>query len=341
MDRYARQIAFAEFGREGQEALGGARVLIVGLGGLGSHVAEILCRMGVGGLRLVDRDYVDESNLHRQCLYTEEDAEQVKPKVIALRDHLKAIQPRISIEARLRHVDASNVRRLLKGVDVVVDGSDNLDLRLLLNEACVRAGKPFIFGAVGGASGLAMGVVPGKTACLRCLLDGSGPLVPASTAEMGLYPPVVRMVSAFQAHLTIRGLLPGTEVQEWAGRVYALDAWRGEMEATQVARRTGEKGCPVCVRREFEYLEAEGHEGPQVVVEEGVINVLPERKMEVDLEVLRARLHREREVKANEYLIWARLGDLEVAFFKDGRISVKGASDWSEAVRVYERYLGE
>lgn len=339
MERFQKQIAFEPLGSKGQEVLSRSKALVVGLGGLGSHVAEMLCRMGIGGLRLVDRDYVDVTNLHRQALYTEEDADQVRPKALALRERLKSINSRVAVEGKVWHVDASNVTRLLKGVDVIIDGSDNLSLRFLLNEACVRAGKPLVFGAVAGSQGYAMAVLPGVTACLRCLLSQN--TVPQPVRDTGLYPPTVRVTSALQCSLAVQALVRRKPEKAWAGRLHVLDVWSVEMEAISVARRVGSDPCPVCVRGEFEWLSAEKPTGPQVIVDDDVVNILPERKAEVDLNVIRARLQRVQHVKANEYLVWAQIGDVEMAVFRDGRMSVKGVGDWSEAVHLYERYLGE
>ncbi|MDZ7374765.1 MAG: ThiF family adenylyltransferase [candidate division KSB1 bacterium] len=339
-DRYAKQILLEEIGQEGQTILSRAHVLIAGLGGLGSSVAEILCRMGVGGLRLVDRDYVDFTNLHRQTVYTEEDADHVAPKAVALKDRLSRVNAEVRIEARVTHIDPSNVTRLVKGVDLVVDGSDNLDLRLLLNEMCVKVGKPFVFGAVHGTAGMTMGILPGESACLRCLLAEQEVGFPPSS-RAGIYPPTVRIVASLQAALVVQALLRGRSGKDWAGQLHVIDAWTMEFDRVHVARRKERNPCPVCVKREFEYLRAERPAGPQVVVEGDTVIILPERRASVDLAVLRARLQRVEPVKVNEHLLWARIGDVEMAVFRDGRMSVRGAGDWAEAVHLYERYLGE
>ncbi len=340
--RYERQIRFDKLGERGQQALSRAKVTIVGAGGLGSHVATTLARMGVGFLRVIDRDLVEIGNLHRQACYTEEDVRRALPKVFALHEHLTSANPSVRIEPVLTHVDPYNVLELLRGSQVVVDGTDSLDARFLLNEAAVELGVPFVHGAIAGSAGLVLGVEPGATACLFCAFgdEANKPQprgIRGSTA--GIFPPSVEVVAALQSALTIRRIVAGSS--GWGGTLYAVDTWAGDLDVSPIRRRTGRDACPVCVRRRYQWLGGEKPEGPRVDVDEDQINVIPEKPKTVDFDVIATRLYRANELKRNDHLIWARLGDLQLTVFKDGRLSVKGTNDWAEAVHLYEKYLGE
>jgi len=197
--RYSRQIRFAPIGSAGQVRLAKARVLILGCGALGAACAEQLCRSGVGMLRLVDRDFVEASNLQRQSLYTDRDAAACLPKAVAAADHLRSINPSCSLESIVRDVRPAHIEGLLSGIDLAIDGSDNFPTRHLLNEACCKLGIPWVFGACVGAYGLSMPVLPGETPCLRCLQDqlpdaGDSPTCDTS----GIIAPIVQVIAGWQ-----------------------------------------------------------------------------------------------------------------------------------------------
>ncbi|NOZ55260.1 MAG: hypothetical protein GXO73_00525 [Calditrichaeota bacterium] len=339
--RYERQIRFAELGERGQQVLAKARVTIVGAGGLGSHVATTLARMGVGTLKVIDRDLVELGNLHRQACYTEEDVQQAMPKVYALRRHLLAANSSVKIEPVLAHVDPYNVLDLLRGSDIVVDGTDSLGARFLLNEAAVELSVPFVHGAIAGSSGLVLGVEPGATACLFCAFgeEETKPQPRGIGSAAGIFPPSVEVVAALQSALAVRRVVAGPE--DWGGKLFAIDSWTGDLDTSEIRRRTGREACQVCVRHRYQWLGGEKPEGPRVDVDEDQINVIPEKPRPVDFDVIAARLYRANEIKRNDYLVWARLGDLQLVVFQDGRLAVKGTNDWAEAVHLYEKYLGE
>ena len=340
--RYERQIRFDKLGEEGQRALARSKITILGVGGLGSHVATTLARMGVGHLRIVDRDLVELGNLHRQACYTEEDVREGLPKVIALQRHLGSANSTVRIEPVLAHVDPFNILDLLRGSDLVIDGTDSLGARFLLNEAAVELGIPFVHGAIAGSAGLALGIEPGTTACLFCAFGEEKPQqqprgIRGSVA--GIFPPSVEIVAALESALAVRRLVEGAT--DWGGTLFAIDPWTGDFDASPVKRRTGRDACPICVRHRYEWLGGEKPEGPRVDVDEDQINVIPEKPRTVDFDVIATRLQRANEVKRNEYVLLARLGDLELTVFNDGRLAVKGTNDWAEAVHLYERYLAE
>ena len=252
--RYARQTAFEGLGADGQRRLLAARVLLVGVGGLGSWTAELLARAGLGRLRIADADVVELANLHRQALYDESDAQRRRPKVHAAADRLRCINADLAVEPVAERVEAGNIARLAEGVDVILDGTDNFAARLLINDYCVRAGVPWVFAGVVGAEGQVMTILPGRTACLRCLHEGR----PTDAEElapqaMGVLGPAVATVAAFQAAEAMK-LLAGRldAVSPWLTKV---DLWRNTVRSIAIGPDTRDPSCVCCGRRRFEHLE--------------------------------------------------------------------------------------
>lgn len=242
VDRYAVQVRVERLGAAGQERLARASALVVGVGALGSSIAVQLVRSGIGRVTLVDGDRVELSNLHRQVLYAEVDVRAGRPKVEAARERLAAMNGEVEIRAVLGRFDEESASELLAGVDVVLDGTDNLRTRFLVNALCHDAQLPWVYGGVAATHGMMMPVVPGQTACLRCLFEepaeGDEEL---STAEtVGVLGPAPAVVGALQAAAAIR-LLAGTF--QPPTRLTSIDVWTGEADAIAVLPLAG---CPVC-----------------------------------------------------------------------------------------------
>ena len=336
MSRYSRQELFAGIGPAGQEAIRRARVTLVGCGALGSVLADTMVRAGVGALTLVDRDYLEESNLHRQSLFDEEDVRRGLPKAAAAERRLRAINSEVKVRGIVADVGADNAAELVQGADLVLDGTDNFETRFLVNDVCVRAGVPWVYGACVGAYGLALLVRPRVSPCLRCLLEempapGSGPT--CDTA--GVVAPIVHVIAGVQGGEALKMLAGRTE--SLLPGVVTVDLWQGTFEVMDL--RGQKPSCPACTEGRYDYADAAAP-ASAVLCGRDAVQVRAPRGTRVDLAALAARLTAVGDVTANEHLVRFRNGASELVVFPDGRAIVKGVADVAQARSVYARYVG-
>lgn len=336
-ERYSRQILFREIGREGQERLLNSRVLLVGCGALGAAHAEMLARAGVGKLRIVDRDFVEFTNLQRQTLFKESDAAERLPKAIAAKTRIAEINSEIDVEAVIADVNNSNIESLIDGCDLVIDGTDNFQVRYLLNDACVKLGVTWIYGAAVSSYGTTMTVIPGKTPCLRCIFDempdaGSSPT--CDTA--GVIMPVIATVSATQVAEALKKLVGDTESLH--GSLMQFDLWANDRQRIKLGDPNPD--CKTCGQRNFEFLDAEAQEFSAVLCGRNAVQIAPPQATKLDLVRLAENLSGLGEVKQNEYLIRFMSGENEITVFADGRAIVKGTDDVTAARSLYARFIG-
>ena len=235
-ERYSRQILFREIGREGQEKLLASRVLIVGCGALGASHAEMLSRAGVGKLRIVDRDFVEFTNLQRQTLFKEEDAEQRLPKAAAAKKRIAEINTEVAVEEIVADVNNSNVESLIKDCDLVIDGTDNFQVRYLVNDACVKNGKTWIYGAAVSSYGTTMTIIPGETPCLRCIFEDMPDAGTSPTCDTaGVIMPIIASISAVQVTEAIK-LLVG-DIDSLHGSLMQFDIWANDWHRIKLERQ--------------------------------------------------------------------------------------------------------
>lgn len=332
-DRHARQTRFARIGAAGQERLRAARALVVGVGALGSAAAELLCRAGVGRLRLVDRDVVELSNLQRQALYDQADAEAGSPKAHAAAAHLAAIDAGVAVEPIAGELNAATAAELVAGCDAVVDGLDNFPARHLLNEACCRAGIPWIHGAVLGAYGTCMPVLPGETACLRCLQDEIPAAADNPTCDTaGVIGPAVRLVAAWQAAEALK-VLSGDRAAV-RRELWSCDLWENRFQRLRVPR---DPACRACGERADLPALAAGDEPAIVLCGRQAVQV--RRPPPGDLARLAARLGPAVSA-ANAVFVRFRDGAAVATCFADGRVLVQGVDDPLRARALCDRWLG-
>jgi len=253
LSRYARQISFKPFGEEGQRRLVNSSALIIGVGGLGSWVAELLVRAGLGHIRLVDDDSVDLTNIHRQALFTEKDANERTLKITAAANHLREINSSCSIETVFARIDRLTAEKLIEDIDVIIDGTDNFPARFIINDCAVKKFKPWVFAGVLGTEAQVMSIIPGRTPCLRCLL-GSPPECNGQTCrQIGILGAAVAMVAAFEASEALK-ILSGNP--DKAGQsLLVLDLWNNVVKQIEVSKLAKNADCPCCVHRNFEFLE--------------------------------------------------------------------------------------
>lgn len=336
-ERYSRQILFREIGREGQEKLIKSRVLLVGCGALGAAHAEMLARAGVGKLRIVDRDFVEFTNLQRQTLFKESDATERLPKAIAAKTRIAEINSEIDVEAIVADVNNSNIESLIDGCDLVVDGTDNFQVRYLVNDACVKNGVTWIYGAAVSSYGTTMTIRPGVTPCLRCIFDempdaGSSPTCDTS----GVIMPIIATVSATQVAEALKLLVD--DIDSLHSSLMQFDVWANDRQRIKLGPPNTD--CKCCGQKIFEFLDAESGEFSAVLCGRNAVQIAPPRPVRLDLEKLAERLGSLGDVKQNEYLVRFSSGEHEVTVFADGRAIVKGADDVTIARTIYSRYIG-
>jgi len=336
--RYARQIRFAGLGLEGQNRLAAGTAVLVGLGALGSVSADLLARSGIGTLRLIDRDLVDESNLHRQLLYTEEDARQGLPKAVAAGRRLAAANSDVVLHVVVEDLVAGNIDGLLAGADVILDGTDNFETRYLINEWSVREGIPWIYGAAVAAYGLVMPVLPGDTACLTCVFESAPPPELSPTCDSaGVIGPITALVASLQTAEAMK-ILAGKSAR--VSRVLtAVDVWDGRLQQIAVSRRQ-DAGCATCGQHRFPYLERRAGHGAARLCGRNAVQVRPRESRAVDLPALARRLRPAAPVMQNDYLLRVHLEGLDLTVFADGRSLVAGTEDTAMARSLVSRYVG-
>ena len=333
-EKYSRQILFPPIGAEGQAKLLESKAVILGCGALGTAQANALARAGVGTLRVVDRDFVEESNLQRQILYDEADAWQRLPKAIAAARKLKQINSEVQVEGVVEDVDNRNIEELVAGFQVVLDATDNFEARYLVNDVSVKLALPWIYGAVVASYGTTMTILPGSTPCLACVF----PSPPEGTYDtcdtVGVIGPAVSWVAAIQVTEALKILL-GRQ-SELHGAMLAYDVWTNQFQQVRPRR---DPQCRVCAAREFTYLNRTGPTHSSLCGRDSV-QIRPAASRQLDLGDLKTRLQHFGRVRANDFLLIFAVDAYELTIFPDGRAIVKGTQDPAAARSVYAKYIG-
>ena len=337
--RYIKQSRFAPLGAEGQARLHDATVLICGCGALGSVLAETLTRAGVGRIRLVDRDFVELSNLHRQVLYDEQDVQAVMPKAIAAQRKLQAINSDISIEAEVCDVDHTNIQRLLEGVDCICDGTDNFETRFLLNDASHAFSIPWVYGGCVGAEGQQMTVLPGETPCLRCLMGEVPPPGTLPTCDtVGVLSPIVNVIASVQAMEAMK-ILSGNQAAI-SRTLNVFDLWDSRIRQIKLDGLRENSNCTTCRKQDYPWLRGERIAQSSVLCGRNAVQLNPPHAMRVDLNQLREKLEAFGQVTANPFLLRAEIEGYAITVFADGRTIVGGTEDAAEAKTVQAKFIG-
>ena len=336
-ERYSRQVLFSGIGEEGQRRLLQSRALIIGCGALGSAHAESLARAGVGKLRIVDRDFVEASNLQRQTMFTERDADERIPKAVAAANHIREINGDIEVDSKIADVNHSNIERLIDDCDVVLDGTDNFATRYLINDACVKHEINWIYGAAVGSYGVTMTIRPHQTPCLRCVFEEAPPAASAPTCDTaGVIMPIISVVAAVQVTEAIKLLTGQTEDLHRA--LMQFDVWRNEWRKINPGPPAPD--CPTCAVGRFETLEAASGEFAAVLCGRDAVQISPAQVTQLNLRELAERLRVTGEVKFNDYLLRFRTGDFELTVFQDARSIIRGTSEITTARSLYAKYIG-
>lgn len=335
-DRYSRQILFSGIGEAGQEKLLRSSAVLVGCGAMGSVVAGLLVRAGVGRLRIIDRDFVEPSNLQRQTLFTEADAREALPKVVAAERNLRAMNSDVQVEPVAGDLTPQNADDLLAGFPVILDGTDNFETRLLLNDVSVSLGIPWIYAAAVGSYGVTLTIQPGKTACLACLLNGENATAAEETCDTaGVLGSAVSVVASIEAGEAIK--LLSANATALHNRLISCDVWAGRFQSIRVPR---DLNCRACARREFDYLR--GAAQPHITLCGRDSVQIHERGRKLDLAELGRKLAAASNggVRNNGFLLRLSVPPYEMTVFSDGRAIVKGTQDPAVARSLYARYIG-
>lgn len=338
LDRYSRQILFSPIGEDGQKKLINSRVVIVGMGALGTVIANHLVRAGIGHVRMIDRDLVEMSNLQRQSLYDEEDAANLLPKVMAAKERLQQINSDVHIDAIVADVTVDNADELLSNTDIILDGTDNFMTRYLMNDVAVKYGIPWIYGGAVSSRGMFAVIIPGVTPCYRCMF----PDIPVGLGEtcdtIGVLSPITDIVGSYQAVEAIK-LLVGAQHNP---NLEQMDIWNNSF--MQMDLSLGHNpDCPACVHKQFEFLERPLNSRMKVTTLCGrdTIQINPHSKHGMDLENLAARLQVVGKVEGNAFVMrFTPIQGIKMVFFRDGRVLIHGIDDPNQAKELYAKYAG-
>lgn len=330
--RYSRQLLLTVIGESGQKALSKASVLVVGAGATGSAIANLLARMGVGMLHIVDRDLVEAHNLHRQCLFDEKDIG--KPKALAAEEKLKAINSGIEITAEVKDVNFSNVERLVRGRDVVMDGTDNIETRFLINDACVKNSIPWVYSGATATYGMSMNILPGGP-CFRCLIahvPKAGSIPTCDT--IGVIPTIPAGIGAISCTEAVKTIMGREDVSR---NLILYDIWDQTYYSIKVQKR---EECDCCGKRKFEFLSVRRRSIVTSLCGKNSVQITPIEKGTLSFNSLEKKLRTWGRVKKTEFTLTLTIPKYRVIIFRDGRTLIEGTSDEKTAKTLYSRFVG-
>ncbi|ASS74994.1 thiamine biosynthesis protein ThiF [Tumebacillus algifaecis] len=339
LTRYSRQILFAGIGEDGQRKLLNSRVAVVGMGALGTVLANHMVRAGVGFVRLIDRDFVEASNLQRQMLYTERHAADGLPKAIAAAEMLREVNSQVEIEPIVADLTWKNAEELLTDVDLVLDGSDNFQVRFLVNDVCVQHEIPWVYGGGVSANGMTVPILPGETPCLRCLFESApAPGTTATCDTAGVLGPIIHIVASYQAVEAMK-LLVGAQ-DKVRRTMLNIGIWDSSTSSIDISKAK-RPNCICCGQRVFEYLNPSTGDEVVSLCGRNSIQISPSEPWNVDLQAIADRLLQSGKVEHNKFLVrFYVTDDLRLVIFADGRVLVQGTDDVSVARSLYAKYIG-
>ncbi len=338
LERYSRQILDPHIGEAGQETIAAADVVIVGCGALGSVSASLMARAGVGRLRIIDRDFVEASNLQRQILFDEQDVSEMKPKALAAAEKLSKINSTIKVEALVADVNPDTIVDLVRGATLILDGTDNFETRFLINDVSVRHDIPWIYAACLSTYGVTMNILPGETACLRCVMETAPPPGSVPTCDTaGILGPVVSIIAGLQCTEALK-LLSGNR-EAMSRELVSLDAWTHEMTRVVIPKGGGRRRCETCDGLEFTFLSGRGSRSA-TLCGRNAVQVAPEGRAALNLSDLASRLSGSLPVQVTRFLLRFDVDGVQVSVFPDGRAIVSGTKDPAVARGIYARYVG-
>jgi len=338
-DRYSRQILFTPIGAEGQKKISAARLLIMGCGALGTALANTMARAGVGHLKIVDRDFIEENNLQRQSLFDEGDIAAGLPKAVAAERKLRQINSKIAVEGVVADVNYTNVEGLVREADLVLDGTDNFETRFLINDACVKNRVPWVYGACVGSTGMTMNIIPGETPCLRCVWEDAPPPGFAPTCDTaGIIGPIPGVIAALECAEALKILIGDKEAL--SRDLVTVDLWPISVARHPLARLRETSDCPACRHGRFKALEPQESSHITVLCGRQAVQITPRAPERLDLAALAATLGKLGKVTSNPFMLKFSVNQFELTIFPDGRAIIQGTKDIAVAKTLYAKYVG-
>ena len=344
LERYSRQMRVPGIGKAGQERIMRSRVTLCGVGALGTVLANTLVRAGVGHVRIIDRDFVEPSNLQRQVLFDESDVTNNLPKSEAAAIKLRQINSTVNIESVVADIDRTNIEELCRDADIILDGTDNFEVRYLINDTSVKLNKPWVYGGAVGTEGMTMTIIPGETPCLRCVFEQSpGPGEVGTCETAGVLGPIVSIVASYQATEALK-ILAG-KADTINRELFMMNIWENTTRRVKVAPLKGRKGkCPCCALRKFEWLDGEHGTQTTSLCGRNAVQVSQRRSSKLDFGELTKQLQATGPVTANKFLLKFSVTEgedlYEFTVFPDGRAIIKGTDDTERARTLYAKYIG-
>jgi adenylyltransferase/sulfurtransferase len=329
-------VILPNIGEEGQKTLLKSKIIIIGCGALGTVVANNLVRAGVGKISIIDRDFVELNNLQRQILFDEDDIGI--PKAVAAAKKLKRVNSDVEIKAMVKDLNHMNAEKIVSGVDLVLDGTDNMQTRFLINDTCVKSKIPWIYTAAVGTYGMTMTIVPGRTPCFRCILPDvpePGSLPTCDTA--GVLNTIPAIIASIESTEAIKILLKEKMTTNAESDLIFYDVWSNTFEKVTKMRN---KRCRCCVEHKFDFLNAVKEEIITSLCGRNAIQITPVKSAAISFKSLAERLKRLGEVRFNNFILVFKEGDKEISLFKDGRAIIKGTDDEKMARSLYARFVG-
>ena len=337
ISRYVRQEIFAGLGKKGQEKIKKARVAIIEMSSIGAAVANNLARAGVGYIRLIDGDYIETAELQRQTIFTEKEAEDETPKAIAASEYLRSVNSEITIDPVITDINSGTIDNLIEDVDLIVDATDSMEVRLLLNEACHHLKKPWIYGGTLASSGMTMNILPGSNQpCLKCFLgeEEYSPGEQPTCATVGILNSAASMVAALQSAEVLK-LLTGSDAVRHD--LVSFDVWENYFEYIPVDK---DPDCPVCGKKDYAFYGKVTGSQTATMCGKDSVQVIPKKEGEISFEKYAEKLSSQGTVKYTKYTLDFNDGNIEIKLFKNGRANIKHVSDEKRAKAVYAEYIG-
>ena len=334
LNRYSRQTIFPEIGLEGQKKLGRGFAVIIGCGALGTIIASALVRAGVGKVRIIDRDFIEYHNLQRQVLFDEEDIKNNLPKAVAAEKRLKKVNSEVEVEGIVSDVNYTNIERLVRGANVILDGLDNFETRLLINDASLKLNIPWVYGGAIASSGMTMTIIPHQTACWHCMVTGSGKSGPTLTCDTaGVISPAPWTVASLQSAEAMKILLGSRKINP---DLLVIDVWENKFQSFKT---NPQSDCPAC-HGKYEFLEGKFSTRTTSLCGQNSVQVLNSANYYLSFEELAGRLKPLGEVTYNQFMLQFKVDSQEMVVFPDGRAIIKNTNDEAYAKGIYSKYIG-
>jgi molybdopterin/thiamine biosynthesis adenylyltransferase len=339
LERYTRQILFQHIGEERQKVLMNSSAVVIGCGALGTVSSSYLTRAGIGHIRIIDRDFVEESNLQRQILFDEDDISENLPKAIAAQRKLQKINTKIKIEGIVTDINYSNIDELTEGVDIIIDGTDNFETRFLINDYCIKNSVPWVYGACIGGRGVLMNIIPSETPCLRCVFETIPQIGSFPTCDTaGVIGPIAGIIASVQVTEAIKILTK--DYGSVNKKLLEIDVWDTKFKQIDVSDLKELNNCPTCKLHNYTFLEAEDGVMTTFLCGKNAVQVMSRNTGKINLEQLEQRLGSITDVSRNAFMLRFKVKDHEFTVFPDGRAIITGTADSSTAKNLYSKYLG-